>query len=160
MTCPYYTWKNNFFSGDYYCTAKDESVPTDTYQKFCKNYDYSDCPIYKRVHGSSGGCYLTSACIIAKNLPDNCYELETLRHFRDHWLMEQENGIQLIADYYAKAPKIVSAINEDPNKISIYNQIYSNLILPCLRYIENNQFEEAKELYQATTLNLYSQFVN
>ena len=29
--------------------------------------------------GSSAGCYLTSACVEAKGLPDDCQELQTLR---------------------------------------------------------------------------------
>ena len=33
------------------------------------------------THGSSGteGCFLTTACVVAKGLPDDCDELQTLR---------------------------------------------------------------------------------
>ena len=46
-------------------------------------------------HGSSSGtdgCYLTSACVMAKGLPDHCEELETLRVFRDEYLAGQPGG--------------------------------------------------------------------
>ena len=80
MSCSYYTFRQ----GDYYCTKKSDYVNEDVYYKYCRNWDYSDCPVYKG--DTSGGCYLTSACMYSKGLPDDCYELETLRNFRDTWL--------------------------------------------------------------------------
>lgn len=106
MSCSYYTFRQ----GDYYCTKKSDYVNEDVYYKYCRNWDYSDCPVYKG--DTSGGCYLTSACMYSKGLPDDCYELETLRNFRDTWLKNSEEGREIIKEYYEVAPKIVSAINE------------------------------------------------
>ena len=53
-------------------------------------------------HGSSSGtdgCYLTSACVMAKGLPDHCEELETLRVFRDEYLAGQPGGRAEIEQY-------------------------------------------------------------
>ena len=62
----------------------------------------------------SGGCFLTTACTEAKGLPDNCRELETLRHFRDNYMMNVPEGKADIAHYYKTAPSIVNAINNSP----------------------------------------------
>lgn len=95
MSCAYYTFRNN----DYYCLKKGDYVNSDVYQRYCKNYSYDECPIYKG-NPDSGGCYLTTACVEAKGLPDDCEELTILRDFRDHWLKKQPGGAEEIAEYH------------------------------------------------------------
>ena len=51
MSCAYYTFRNN----DYYCLKKGDYVNSDVYQRYCKNYSYDECPIYKD-NPNSGGC--------------------------------------------------------------------------------------------------------
>ena len=148
MSCSYYTFRQ----GDYYCTKKGDYVNSDVYSKYCRNYDYADCPIYKGDR--SGGCYLTSACMYSKDLPDDCYELETLRHFRDTWLSETEKGKEIIKMYYEIAPKIVSSINDKPNSKSVYDMIYKKMVLPCVKLIEKQKYNETVELYRSMTLEL------
>ena len=150
MSCPYYTFR----SGDYYCVKQNKAVNSDIYYKYCRNYDYDDCPIYKNESSSSGGCFLTSACTAARGLPDNCYELQTLREFRDGWLSNAEGGLAAIAHYYIVAPKIVGAIDALPNNKEIYENIYSDMITPCLRFIEERKYEDAFALYKDMTLLL------
>ena len=41
MSCPYYTWRS-----DFYCTKQHNYVNEDVYYKYCRNYDYSGCPVY------------------------------------------------------------------------------------------------------------------
>lgn len=148
MSCSYYTFRQN----DYYCMKKRDYVNSDVYYKYCRNYDYADCPIYKG--DTSGGCYLTSACMYAKGLPDDCYELETLRHFRDTWLNKTEEGKEIIKMYYEIAPKIVSAINDKPDSKNIYDMIYEKMVLTCVKFIEEQRFDETVELYKNMTLEL------
>ena len=45
----------------------------------------------------NGGCYLTTACVAARGLPDTCIELQTLRAFRDGVLARQPGGREEIA---------------------------------------------------------------
>ena len=68
MSCPFY-WYNHHYA----CRKSGKDVNEDTYYKYCRNYDYDDCPIYKG--NDSGGCFLTSACTEARGLPDDCREL-------------------------------------------------------------------------------------
>lgn len=147
MSCPFYKFDGGWLGGDYYCIKQEKAVDSDTYSKYCRNYDYKDCPIYKH-QSSSGGCFLTSACTAARALPDDCYELQTLRNFRDNWLSKTEGGLAAISHYYITAPKIVDAINHSTNSKAIYDNIYTGVILPCVRFIENRQFEDAFALYK------------
>ena len=152
LSCPYYTFKD----GEYHCVKQHKDVNSDIYYKYCRNYDYDDCPIYKG--DSSGGCYLTSACTCAKGLADDCYELQTLRNFRDNWLAKTTNGLQEIAHYYVVAPKIVSAINSQKDSRTIYEKIYNEMVLPCVRFIEQEQYQKAFELYTNMTLSLEKKY--
>ena len=152
MSCSYYTFRQ----GDYYCNKKGDYVNSDVYYKYCRNYDYDDCPIYKG--NSSGNCYLTSACVCAKDLPDDCYELKTLRDYRDNWLAKSKDGLYAIAHYYSVAPKIVKAINAMENSKSIYEAIFEKMVLPCICFIEQNRYEEAFELYREITLKLEAKY--
>lgn len=157
MSCPFYKFESSFFGGDYYCIKQEKTVDSDTYYKYCRNYDYRDCPIYKHL-SSSGGCYLTSACTAARGLPDDCYELQTLRYFRDKWLKKQPDGVLLIARYYEIAPKIVAAIDAREDRLDLYERIYQELVFLCVNMIEETKYQDALELYRAFTLQLEKEY--
>lgn len=100
------------------------------------------------------GCFLTSACVFARGLEDDCYELTTLRHFRDNFMRTHAEGNELIQYYYKHAPKIVEQIEERANKKAIYDYIYTSLVLPSIALINQKQDELAMEYYAAFTLRL------
>lgn len=149
MSCSFYTFRQ----GDYYCAKKQDYVNEDVYYRYCRNYSYDECPIYKGDSGSSG-CYLTTACVTAKGLPDDCLELTTLRYFRDKWLRYQPNGIWEIAEYYATAPVVVEKINARPTASDIWNELYDTLVLPCVKMIQAGEMEQAYELYRTKAKQL------
>ena len=97
--CIYYAWKY----GGYYCNLANKEVDDDTVHRFCWTYYSDECPL--RKNQSSSGCYITSACVRARGLPDDCLEMETLRAFRDGYLASQPGGREDIEEYYAKAPQ-------------------------------------------------------
>lgn len=101
-----------------------------------------------------GGCYLTTAAVSYKGLPDNCFELTTLRNFRDNYLKKTKNGTEEIQHYYATAPLIVDKINKSPLKTTLLEDIYDNLISPCVKLIESKKYQEAHKKYKQYTLNL------
>lgn len=142
MSCPFYWWNNH-----YACRKTQKDVNDDTYHKYCKNYSYSDCPIYKGE--SSSGCFLTSACTEAKGLPDDCKELTVLRSFRDGYMKHTENGASEICAYYHFAPLIVEKIKSSAESKTIFEQIYNELVLPCVELIEDQKNEEAHKKYRA-----------
>lgn len=157
LSCPYYKFESSLFGGDYYCIKQEKAVNSDTYYRYCRNYDYDDCPIYKH-ESSSSGCFLTSACTAARGLPDDCHELETLRNFRDSWLKQQPNGIELIAQYYEVAPKIVASIDTKSDRFEIYDRIYRDMVTPCVELIGKGKQQEALEVYQREALELQKTF--
>ncbi len=95
----------------------------------------------------TGNCFITTAACLALGKDDNCYELNTLRAYRDYWLLEQEDGERLIKAYYKIAPKIVCKINENENSMAIYRFIWGEYLEKCITLIEDLKFEEAKKLY-------------
>lgn len=154
MTCSYYEDKG-IISFSPYCHKKQGSINSDVYNKYCDGSRYDECPIYR---GSSSSCYLTSACVYAKGLPDDCYELETLRSYRDNWLSKQEEGSVLIKKYYEIAPRIVSIINEQKDRKNIYDLIYDRMVKPCVDLIKRGKYIEAKELYKSMTEELEEKY--
>lgn len=158
MSCPFYEYRGGFWSS-YYCMKKGEDVGSDVYEKYCKwTYEYTRCPIYS--HGdSSGGCYLTTACVEYKGLPDDCRELTALRAFRDGYMVRTESGEKEIKDYYAIAPLIVKAISEREEAASVYEGIYSDVILPCVEFIESGKNEEAHSLYKKMVEELQAKYL-
>lgn len=109
-------------------------------------------------HASMDDCFLTSACVRAKNLPDNCYELQTLRNFRDDYMKNSDEGNLLIEQYYEVAPNIVKKINTLHNQKEVYNYMYETLVIPSLKYIQAGEKKVALEYYQEYTMALNKLF--
>ena len=104
--------------------------------------------------GSDPGCFLTSACVQARGLPDDCEELTVLRRYRDGYLRHRPGGEDEIRQYYAIAPRIVEAVNAKENAAEIWNRVYEEMVLPCVRMIQSGTMEDAFGLYKAYTLQL------
>ncbi len=90
-----------------------------------------------------GGCFITTACLEAKGLPDDCPELNTFRMFRDEYIKNLPTGERLIAEYYAIAPRIMAAINRTDNKRKIYSALYERLVAKTIDLINSGKKEEA-----------------
>lgn len=145
--CSYYYYDNG-----YSCALKREkegnsSIDSDIVHKYCWGYHYEECPRYKERDGSTG-CFLTSACMEARGLADNCEELSTLRAFRDSYMKSFPQGQAEICQYYHIAPPIVAKIHTLPNAQEIFDQIYTELILPCVELIQNGDNEAAHAKYR------------
>ena len=105
-------------------------------------------------------CYLTTACVKARNLPDHCMELDTLRSFRDDVLARRNGGKEEIENYYRIAPGIVEGINRRKDAADIWNRVYNELVAPCVSLIHSGQNEEAFQLYKSYSLNLGEKYKN
>lgn len=174
MSCRFYENSPGYYGS---CSAKRESArkesgrgsqrESDGYIEYEEYREYScdsgssrcqNCPYYGG-NGGSSGCFVTTACIRAKNLPDDCYELETLRRFRDTYVKLQPTGKDDIALYYANAPLIVKRISELPNANEIFLALYQELVLPCVNLIDKEEYAKAYELYLNITLQLKNKYV-
>lgn len=104
---------------------------------------------------SSGSfCFISTACVEAKELPDDCLELQVLRTFRDTYVRELPNGNDLIQNYYALAPSIVRRINTRPDRIHVYSSLYGDLVQRCVDLILDHKPEEALQTYMKTVRSL------
>lgn len=92
-------------------------------------------------------CYITTAVCEGLGKDDHCQEMQILRQYRDHWLLLQEDGPALIDEYYTTAPAIVTHINSSPDKAGICQSIYDTYLLPCIRLINEGEYQKCKQHY-------------
>ena len=144
----------------YYLFEREDETNKCTH--YGKYYDCNDrCNYWEEANEvSGGGCFLTTACCQYKGLPDNCYELETLRRFRDEVLFEKEEGIQLVKEYYRIAPGLVKKIEAMPDKerTEILENIYQK-ILQVLNKIKSGDNEGAIARYYSMVCWVESEVV-
>ena len=107
---------------------------------------------------NSSGCYLTTACVTARGLGDRCEELQTLRSFRDGYLAKQPHGAKEICRYYQMAPGIVTAINQRGDRKAIWDEVYTDLVAPCVRLIHAGDNEAAYQLYREYSMKLNGKY--
>lgn len=95
------------------------------------------------------GCFITTAACVLKGLPDDCYELTTLRLFRDEHLLTTTFGRVLVEHYYNTAPDIATRLTNTPE----LNRVWTT-IEKVVAAIEQKDFVLATELYQAMVCRL------
>ena len=108
--------------------------------------------------GSSGGCFLTTACVQHKQLTDDCDELETLRYLRDQFMKNDKACVELVKQYQVSGPAIVRAINNCENKGEIYDYMYDRMILPSVNLVKQESYSEAVEYYKTFVKALLKQY--
>lgn len=72
-------------------------------------------------------CFLTTACVESRGLPDDCEELQVLRAFRDGYLSRLPEGPGMIQAYYALAPRLVERIAGREDARSIWDGVYATV---------------------------------
>ncbi len=131
------------------------------------NGSFENCNIAKStkqgiVEGfKSGWCYITTAVCESQNMPDDCYELNLLRDYRDQYLLnETVDGEEIVKEYYNVAPTIVKRINKRSDSKAVYESIYSQHIKQCIALIEKDSKEECKEVYSNMVESLKKEYFN
>jgi hypothetical protein len=104
-------------------------------------------------------CFLTTACVEARGLPDDCHELTALRTFRDEFVRQLDGGPELIAEYYSIAPRIVASMKLDPGFRERIGELYNQLVLGSIELIESGKSEAALELYKRHVRALSSRYL-
>lgn len=111
-------------------------------------YEDDDAKPKPAVRKSRCRCFITSACVLARGLPDDCEELTTLRSFRDNYIMNLPGGLELIREYYQVAPGILERIYEHNESERILTFLYEHLVLPAVKMILKGEDEQALTLYR------------
>lgn len=104
-------------------------------------------------------CYITTAVCQSLGKGDDCYELELLRHYRDDYLLSTEEGRALVEEYYDIAPTIVTRINREEEAARIYQEIWDAYLKPCIRYMEQQEWEAGQRCYRDMALDLKGRYI-
>ena len=103
---------------------------------------------------SDAGCFLTSACVEARGLPDDCEELTILRNYGDTYLRNMSGGDEEVLQYYRIAPTIFEHIKARNDSAEIWGKVYREMVLPCVEMIKAEKMAEAFMLYKSYTIQL------
>ena len=82
-----------------------------------------------------------------------------MKQFRDGYFSESTEGKQLIQEYYDIAPTIVKRIDRQENRKELYQDLYEEYLVPCIRKIEEQDYEACKTLYQDMVLKLKERYI-
>lgn len=108
--------------------------------------------------GGSSSCFLTTACVEAMELADNCWELTSLRRFRDTFLTESMGGRQMISQYYQIAPMILQGIRSRPDSQAILRGIHGP-IHEIARWVCLDRKDDAVAMYRRLVLELMDRYL-
>lgn len=97
---------------------------------------------------AGGGCYVTTAVCQTLGLADDCHTLQTLRKFRDEYLLKTNVGRAFVKEYYAAAPALCAKINARRDVKEYAADLYTRFILPALLSIEHGARERAFKIYR------------
>jgi hypothetical protein len=92
-------------------------------------------------------------------LPDDCDELQTLRKWRDQFSKDSSEFKLLKDEYYKFAPIIVKKIDEDENKVGIYNCLYKELVLRTVNLLAQGKHKRAIENYKKHYFELKNKYI-
>ena len=105
-------------------------------------------------------CYITTAVCESLGKSDDCYELRTLRDYRDNYLLSNEDGVRVVDTYYNIAPTIVNRIGKSGDPGHIYREIFDEYISPCISLIEEGRLDKCGELYSEMVYTLKDRFMD
>lgn len=119
------------------------------------------CPTIADISSGfkSGLCYITTAVCKSLGRPDNCYELNLLRDYRDQYMMRNESGKHLVEEYYNIAPTIVKRIDKSGDAKNVYHKIWDNYLERCVQGIEKENLSECQKIYSDMVKELRSKYL-
>ena len=94
-------------------------------------------------------CYITTAVCRVQGKGDDCYELTAFRRFRDQVMLATGEGRRLVEEYYRLAPAIVTTVRLCWDEAAVYEGVYRDYLLPCLRLLEAGDERGCRDKYVA-----------
>ena len=107
---------------------------------------------------SSSGCYITTACLDAMNLPRNSLEMRAMKELTRNHILRTFGGKRDYLSYQKKGPAVVQAIEARSNAREIWNGVYQRLKDVTSNTVSGN-YETAHEKYRELVLGLEKEFV-
>lgn len=93
-------------------------------------------------------CLLATAACDSRGLPEDWFELELLRRFRDGPLAATEAGRADIARYYRLAPRVVDHISAHPASALVFSHVYGRYVSPAAALVRDGAHAEAAALFR------------
>lgn len=156
MSCEFYKLESSgIFSYDYWCTKNNCRVSDDTYYKYCKDYNYGECPTYKK-YAPSTGCFITTITCDILGFSDNHPILNNLREYRNNILQRDPKYNNILKEYDTIGPMIANALFQDNDRKEMALSVLNNCLLPVDSLIKQKKYELAANLYQKMTRCLVS----
>lgn len=138
------------------CLCSVHGKAVDPMREGCFGSFFKKCPSYTPPKD----CFISTACVMARGLSDDCDELQTLRKYRD-WLVVNRAGFaEIVSEYYQCAPRIVECIESEPNKSEIYEKLYVELVLTCVTMLNDHKIDCAIERYLSVYEELKQKYLN
>ncbi len=117
------------------------------------NYEKIESGFHKKL------CYITTAVCESQGKPDDCYELELLRSYRDGYLLSTEDGQAMVKEYYNIAPTIVNRISRRDDAETVYGEIWDCWLSDCIKLIEAGEKEACREKYMDMVYELKERYM-
>lgn len=119
-----------------------------TLQGFSQQYGQTVNKAVSAKARSGGFCFITTAICGLDGKPDDCDELQTLRHFRDTVMANDAELCKLIPTYYEIAPGIVQAIDARPDSADIWRQLRDVYLRDAVAAVKQGENEKAIAIYR------------
>lgn len=120
-------------------------------------------PCWEKTTGKKyqkpSGCFITSACVEAMGLSDDCKELQILRQFRDNYLQKSPEGRKITMEYYKVAPRIVEEIKRKPDSCQIFKEIFNDT-KKIVSQIEQGNSKMAITIYKCMMSQLKKKYLH
>ncbi|XCP83661.1 CFI-box-CTERM domain-containing protein [Roseburia hominis] len=116
---------------------------------------------FEEIQGGfkSHPCYITTAVCESLGKPDDCYELNLLREYRDGYLAGSKDGYRVIHEYYNVAPTIVKRISRMEHADEIYRKIWEEYLSRCVELIEEGRKMECQKVYTDMVYELEEKYL-
>jgi hypothetical protein len=106
---------------------------------------------------SNGGCYITTACLDAMDLPRNSLEMQAMKILTKEHILKSFSGKVDYVRYGKKAPGIVQAIESREDAPVIWKGVYERL-KEVTTNVLSGAYARAHEQYKDLVLGLEKQF--
>lgn len=104
-------------------------------------------------------CFVTTAVCCGLHKPQDCWEIELMKRYRDEYLFCQDDGQEIIREYYDIAPTIVKRIAREAAPEEKYLYLWEHYISKCVAYVENQENERCRQLYEAMMSELKEEYM-
>ncbi len=88
----------------------------------------------------------------------HCEELQALRRYRDEYLILDDDGAEIIREYYRVAPIILKSIENEESSTDLFKSLYNDYIKGIYEDLNNKNHLKAKKVYIEMVRNLCKKY--